>query len=84
MKTPPLRTGTDIRSTNLDKYLDPQSNIKIINSKTATIKFHPDVATQTKMTHYLRNESNKGLTGQFVVQYDVERDPCNGEVRSRL
>ncbi|XP_018570328.1 inter-alpha-trypsin inhibitor heavy chain H3 [Anoplophora glabripennis] len=81
VKTPPLRSGDNIRTNaKFDKHLEPCSNIKIINSKTACVKFRPDSAVQKRMTHYLGNKVWEGLSGQFVVQYDVEREQCNGEV----
>jgi hypothetical protein len=30
---------------------------------------------------HLGSEKENGLAGQFVVQYDVERDPAGGEVK---
>ncbi|XP_018575187.2 inter-alpha-trypsin inhibitor heavy chain H3-like [Anoplophora glabripennis] len=80
VKTPPLRSGNDMNTSEYVPYLDPLSDVKIINPKTATIKFRPNSARQRKMTHYLGNKTSDGLSGQFVVQYDVEREPLNGEV----
>lgn len=81
MKTPPLRSGIDLTASECDKYLDPLSDINMINSKTASIKFHPDPVRQKKMAHYLGKKTSEGLAGQFVVQYDIERDSLNGEVK---
>ncbi|XP_023311740.1 inter-alpha-trypsin inhibitor heavy chain H3-like isoform X2 [Anoplophora glabripennis] len=80
VKTPPLISGNDMNTSEYDQILDPLSDIKIINQRTASIKFHPNAARQRKMTHFLGNKTNDGLSGQFVVQYDVEREPLNGEV----
>ncbi|XP_018575267.1 inter-alpha-trypsin inhibitor heavy chain H4-like isoform X2 [Anoplophora glabripennis] len=80
VKTPPLRSGNDMSTSEFVQILDPLSDIKIINSKTAAVKFHPSTTRQRKMTHFLGNKTNDGLSGQFVVQYDVEREPLNGEI----
>ncbi|XP_023312024.1 inter-alpha-trypsin inhibitor heavy chain H3-like isoform X2 [Anoplophora glabripennis] len=80
VKTPPLRSGNDMNTSEFVQYLDPLSDVKVINPKTATIKFHPNTTRQRKMTHYLGNKTSDGLSGQFVVQYEVEREPLNGEV----
>lgn len=80
VKTAPLRSGDDMSTSENVQHLDPQSDIKIINPKTASIKFRPNAARQRRMTHYLGNNMCDGLSGQFVVQYDVEREALNGEV----
>lgn len=36
--------------------------------------------TQKQLAHLLGTNENEGLAGQFIVQYDVERDPQGGEV----
>lgn len=69
-----------MNTTGQEEHLDSMADVKIINSKTATVKFHPDPVRQKRMTHYLGNKMRDGLSGQFVVQYDVEREPLNGEV----
>ncbi|XP_018575083.1 inter-alpha-trypsin inhibitor heavy chain H4-like [Anoplophora glabripennis] len=78
VKTPSLRSGNEI-SNNEDK-LNPSSDIQIINSTTAVVKFNPDSEDQRQFAHHLGNKESDGLSGQFVVQYDVERDPYGGEV----
>ncbi|CAG9823746.1 unnamed protein product [Phaedon cochleariae] len=78
VKTPPLRSGNEI-SKNDDK-LDPSSDIKIINSTSAIVKFSPGPERQKQFGIDLRAKENEGLAGQFVVQYDVERDSRGGEV----
>ncbi|XP_018575269.1 inter-alpha-trypsin inhibitor heavy chain H3-like isoform X2 [Anoplophora glabripennis] len=80
VKTPPLRSGNDINTSEYVQNLEPLSDVKIINPKTASIKFQPNAAKQAKFTHYLGNKISDGLSGQFVVQYDIEREPVNGEV----
>lgn len=78
VKTPSLRSGNEI-SQNEDK-LDPSSQIQIINSTTATVKFNPDSNKQRQFAHDLGEKESEGLSGQFIVQYDVERDPYGGDV----
>ncbi|XP_018570732.1 inter-alpha-trypsin inhibitor heavy chain H4-like isoform X2 [Anoplophora glabripennis] len=81
VKTPSLRSGNEI-SKNEDK-LDPSSDIKIINLTAALVKFNPDSNKQRQFAHDLGEKKSDGLSGQFVVQYDVERDPYGGEVLLR-
>ncbi|KAJ8930553.1 hypothetical protein NQ314_016634, partial [Rhamnusium bicolor] len=82
VKTPPLRCGNDIRTQENATFLEPSSEIQM-NLNTAIIKFHPDSKKQKKFGHYLEENISNGLSGQFVVQYDVERDPLDGEVLLR-
>lgn len=79
MKTPPLRSGNEI-SKNQDN-LDPSADIQIINSTQAVVKFSPDAEKQRQFANDLGNKESDGLSGQFIVQYDVERDPHGGEVK---
>ncbi|XP_068904458.1 inter-alpha-trypsin inhibitor heavy chain H4-like isoform X3 [Tenebrio molitor] len=81
VKTPSLRTGNEIRKN--DDKLDPSAKIKTINSTSAVVKFNPDVSEQKMFAQHLGSEKENGLAGQFVVQYDVERDPAGGEVLVR-
>ncbi|KAJ8965893.1 hypothetical protein NQ317_005461 [Molorchus minor] len=76
--TPSLRSGNEI-SKNEEK-LDPSSDIQIINTTTAIVKFSPDSDRQKEFAKDLGGKESEGLSGQFVVQYDVERDPNGGEV----
>ncbi|KAJ8939187.1 hypothetical protein NQ318_017084 [Aromia moschata] len=80
VKTPPLRSGKDRIKTEYEKYLEPTSDIQTINAKTASIKYRPEPKTQATMAHYLGEEPSNGLSGQFIVQYDVERDPQDGQI----
>ncbi|XP_050502744.1 inter-alpha-trypsin inhibitor heavy chain H4-like [Diabrotica virgifera virgifera] len=78
VKTPSLRSGNEISKN--DETLDPGSVVNIINSTSAIVTFKPDIEQQKNFIKTLGGKENEGLTGQFVVQYDVERDPSGGEV----
>ncbi|XP_072391488.1 inter-alpha-trypsin inhibitor heavy chain H4-like [Diabrotica undecimpunctata] len=78
VKTPSLRSGNEIAKNN-DK-LDPASFIEVINSTSALVKFQPDVVKQQEYAKELGGIESNGLAAQFVVQYEVERDPQGGEV----
>ncbi|KAF2899202.1 hypothetical protein ILUMI_06974, partial [Ignelater luminosus] len=78
LRAPPLRSGNEIGGNKGD--LDPRADLKIINHKTAIVKFNPSIERQKQLAHVLDTKENEGLAGQFVVQYDVERDPNGGEV----
>ncbi|KAJ8920664.1 hypothetical protein NQ315_004803 [Exocentrus adspersus] len=78
VKTPSLRSGNEI-SKNEEK-LDPSSDITIVNATTAVVKFTPDSEKQKQFAHDMGTKESAGLSGQFVVQYDIERDPHGGEV----
>jgi len=47
-----------------------------ISPTEATVEFGPTLEEQKK----LAQDKGKGLSGQFEVLYDVERDPTGGEV----
>ncbi|KAF5288023.1 hypothetical protein FQA39_LY15552 [Lamprigera yunnana] len=78
LKAPPLRSGNDVGKD--DKQLDPQAHIEIVDDKTAVVKFSPNVERQKQLAHIIGTMEENGFAGQFVVQYDVERDPHGGEV----
>ncbi|RZC37142.1 VIT and/or VWA domain containing protein [Asbolus verrucosus] len=78
VRTPSLRTGNEISKN--DDNLEPEADIKIINSTSAVVKFSPDKHQQKHFGKLLGSRKENGLAGQFVVQYDVERDPQGGEV----
>ncbi|KAK4880105.1 hypothetical protein RN001_008251 [Aquatica leii] len=78
LKAPPLRSGNEIGVENSE--LDPRADIEITNDTTATIQFNPNIERQKQLAHILGTKEDDGLAGQFVVQYDVERDPQGGEV----
>ncbi|KAF5276954.1 hypothetical protein FQR65_LT16118 [Abscondita terminalis] len=77
LKVLPLRSGNEI-----EKYkeeLDPRAKISLKESE-AVISFHPTVQRQMQLSQAIGKKDAKGLVGQFVVEYDVERDPYGGEV----
>ncbi|KAJ8924359.1 hypothetical protein NQ315_007155 [Exocentrus adspersus] len=77
VRTPSLRSGNVLIENNA--RLDPEAKIKIYNTS-AKIEFHPDVNRQLKFACAgLGNKEYGGFAGQFVVQYDVERDVQGGE-----
>ncbi|KAJ8920647.1 hypothetical protein NQ315_004786 [Exocentrus adspersus] len=78
VKTPSLRSGNEISKN--DEKLDPQAQITNINDTSAVVKFSPDINRQKQLATNLGAKEESGLSGQFVVQYDVERDPSGGEV----
>ncbi|KAJ3655071.1 hypothetical protein Zmor_014214 [Zophobas morio] len=78
VKTPSLRTGNEI-SKNDDK-LDPSAKIYFTDKNSAVVQFNPDINQQKQFAENLGGNTENGLAGQFVVQYDVERDPQGGEV----
>lgn len=60
--------------------MDPRADLKIIDAKTAIVRFSPTLERQKQLAHLLGTNEDDGLAGQFVVQYDVERDPNGGQV----
>ncbi|RZC39131.1 inter-alpha-trypsin inhibitor heavy chain H4-like, partial [Asbolus verrucosus] len=78
VRSPALRSGNEISKN--DEDLSPQAEINVINSTSATVKFSPDIERQKQLASGLGTKEENGLAGQFVVQYDVERDPHGGEV----
>ncbi|KAF2881523.1 hypothetical protein ILUMI_24657 [Ignelater luminosus] len=78
LKAAPFRSENEIGDENSE--LDPRADIEIVNDKTAIVRFSPNIERQKQIAHLLGTDGNKGLAGQFVVQYDVERDPQGGEV----
>lgn len=78
LKAPPLRTGNEIVTARAE--LDPRADITIVNDTSGIVTFTPNVERQKQLAHLLGTKEENGLSGQFVVQYDVERDPTGGEV----
>ncbi|XP_044751117.1 inter-alpha-trypsin inhibitor heavy chain H4-like isoform X2 [Coccinella septempunctata] len=78
VKAPSMRSGNEIAK-NDDKR-DPKATIERFEQKAAKITFKPDLEHQKELGQHLGNKEGSGLSGQFVVQYDVERDPQGGEV----
>ncbi|XP_030759814.1 inter-alpha-trypsin inhibitor heavy chain H4-like isoform X7 [Sitophilus oryzae] len=78
VKVPSLRSGNEISKN--DSKIDPEADIKTVNETAAVVTFKPDIAKQKLLASGLGGEEKNGLSGQFVVEYDVVRDPQGGEV----
>ncbi|KAK5646826.1 hypothetical protein RI129_005290 [Pyrocoelia pectoralis] len=78
LKAPPLRSGNEIGTDKPE--LDPRADITIVNDTAAVVTFTPNLERQKQLASVLGTKEENGLSGQFVVQYDVERDPSGGEV----
>lgn len=75
---PPIRSGNEINDINGD--LDPRAQIHMLDTNSAIINFSPNLERQKELAKTLGTNIDEGLSGQFVVQYDVERSPNGGEV----
>lgn len=80
MKIPAIRSGNDISENNEEQ--PPQTTLEI-DDKKAVIKFNPDGDDQKKIANSLKKPDHNGISGQFVVQYDVEVNK-EGEVSFSL
>lgn len=76
VRTPSLRSGNEIEQDK--ENLDPSADIEI-DTSTAAVKFSPDANQQKQFAKELGKKENEGLAGQFIVQYDVQRDLNGGE-----
>lgn len=79
VKAPSIRSGNEI-SKYENQNLNSQAIITHIDNETATVLFQPSLDRQKELARNLGADENKGLAGQFVVQYDVNREPNGGEV----
>lgn len=78
LNAPPLRSGNEIGKEN--GKLEPRAVLEIFNDTSAVVRFTPNVERQKELAHLFGTKEDEGLSGQFVIQYDVERDPQGGEV----
>lgn len=78
LNAPPLRSGNEIGKEN--EKLDPRAVLDILNETSAIVRFAPNIERQKELSHLFGTKEDEGLSGQFVIQYDVERDPQGGEV----
>lgn len=78
VKAPSIRSGNEI-SKYENQELDPRATITHIDNSTASAVFKPTRERQKELAHSLHTDEKQGLAGQFVVQYDVVRDPNGGE-----
>ncbi|KAF7286210.1 hypothetical protein GWI33_007167 [Rhynchophorus ferrugineus] len=78
VKVPSLRSGNEL--TKNDENADPEADIQVVNDLTAIVTFKPDVVKQKLLIGILGGKEDDGMSGQFIIQYDVARDPLGGEV----
>uniref|UniRef100_V5G5K3 Inter-alpha-trypsin inhibitor heavy chain n=1 Tax=Anoplophora glabripennis TaxID=217634 RepID=V5G5K3_ANOGL len=78
VKTPSIRSGNEIGKE--EDRLNPSADIRLLNSTMAVVTFNPNSEKQKQFARYLGTKQTNGLSGQFVVQYDVERDSAGGEI----
>ncbi|KAJ9598936.1 hypothetical protein L9F63_010530, partial [Diploptera punctata] len=84
LRVPEIRSGNEIDPEH-DNKPNPLAKIERPSSTEAHIRFAPSVEEQRELSKKLRDKEkdkkqDSGLSGQFVVRYDVERDPQAGEV----
>lgn len=58
------------------------AKVDIKDKTNAHIHFAPSIEQQKEMALLLNKDksADQGIAGQFIVEYDVERDPQGGEV----
>lgn len=78
VRTPSLRTGNEIAKE--DEKLNPNAKIDNINATSAVVVFNPNIEKQKQYANSLGTKEDQGFAGQFIVEYDVQRDPLGGEV----
>ncbi|XP_022906161.2 inter-alpha-trypsin inhibitor heavy chain H4-like [Onthophagus taurus] len=78
VRVAPIRSGNEIIEFN--EELDPHANIERVNETCAKIYFNPNVRKQKEFAKLMKHPEKQGLSGQFIVQYDVERTQNGGEV----
>ncbi|XP_057667755.1 inter-alpha-trypsin inhibitor heavy chain H4-like [Diorhabda carinulata] len=78
IRTPSLRSGNEISKN--DDNLNTDAHIQKLTPSSAIVTFKPDIVQQKKFIQSLGGNEAKGLTGQFVVQYDIERNSTADEV----
>ncbi|XP_069668862.1 inter alpha-trypsin inhibitor, heavy chain 4-like isoform X2 [Periplaneta americana] len=84
LRVPELRSGNEI-DPEQDKKVNALAKIERSSSTEAHIHFSPTIEQQRELATKMRDKDGDekeeaGLSGQFVVQYDVDRDPQAGEV----
>lgn len=78
VKVPYLRSGNEVVKDSPD--LDPEAGVTSVNENGSAINFKPSISKQKSLSRSLHGKEGIGLVGQFVVQYDVVRDPQGGEI----
>ncbi|PNF26797.1 hypothetical protein B7P43_G17389 [Cryptotermes secundus] len=80
LRVPELRSGNEI-DPDQDNKVNSLAKIERPSSTEAQVWFSPSVEQQRELAKKFGDKKEgAGLSGQFVVQYDVERDPQAGEV----
>jgi uncharacterized protein YegL len=80
LQVPEVRSSNEL-DPDQDKKVNSLAKIERPSSTEAQIRFSPSVEEQRELTKKLADKKEQlGLNGQFVVQYDVDRDPQAGEV----
>lgn len=74
-----MRTGNQVQNVAPDDS-GPKVDVTYIDDTACIIVFSPGVARQRHLAKSLGTDVKEGLSGQFVVQYDVERNASGGEV----
>lgn len=62
---------------------NPKAQVELINPNEAKIHFEADESEQRRIAKLSKGGENvegKGVSGQFVIEYDVDRDPSGGQV----
>ena len=74
-----MRTGNQIKDV-VSNDSRPHADIQTIDETAYIIDFSPSIAKQRHLAKGLGTDVNEGLSGQFIVQYDVKRNASGGEV----
>lgn len=77
VRTPALRTGNQISN---NKNTNPSAKTKFDSKTSVMVTFNPDKNQQKNFAQQLGGSAGNGIAGQFIIEYDVERDPFGGEV----
>ncbi|GJQ67353.1 hypothetical protein Trydic_g8244 [Trypoxylus dichotomus] len=75
---PSIRSGNEID--DIEGDLDSRAHIHMVDAYSAIISFSPNIERQKELAKTLGTVEEEGLSGQFVVQYDVERNSNGGEI----
>lgn len=69
-----------IRNVNDAKINEEYFGTVKVNFSEARVSYFPSASRQKELARFLRIPEDEGLSGQFIVQYDVKRDSSRGEV----
>ncbi|XP_067013871.2 inter-alpha-trypsin inhibitor heavy chain H4 isoform X10 [Anabrus simplex] len=87
LRVPEFRTGNEIDA-HEENTTNSLATIKRTSATEAHVHFAPSIEQQQEIAAKKKDkeedqenkDADKGLGGQFVVQYDVDREPQGGEV----